>query len=169
MSTLVAVAYPDNATAQQARNTLTRLQTERLVQLDDAVIAINENGKIKLDQSVNLVGGNALSGALWGGLIGMIFLMPIAGAAIGAASGAITGKLSDYGIDDQFVKDLSSQLKPGNAALFVLVRESTPDRVMNEMKQFGGKVLRTNLSEADEQRLQAALSGQKPASGSASA
>jgi uncharacterized membrane protein len=157
MSTLIAVAYPDESTAQQARATLRRLQTERLVELDDAVIAINDNGKIRLDQSVNLTGGASLSGALWGGLIGLIFLMPIAGAAIGAASGAISGHFSDYGIDDQFVKDLGAKMQPGHAALFVLIRRSTPDRVLAEMKQFGGTVLRTNLSNDAERQLQAAL------------
>jgi uncharacterized membrane protein len=73
--------------------------------------------------------------------------------AIGAASGAISGQFSDYGIDDQFVKDLSAKMQPGHAALFVLIRRSTPDRVLAEMKQFGGTVLRTNLSNDAEQRL----------------
>src|SRR5687768_12329829 len=99
MSTLVAIAYPDEATAHKARATLARLQIERLIELDDAVIAVNDGNKIRLEQAVNLTGAGALGGAAWGGLLGLIFLMPIAGMAIGAASGAIGGKFSDYGID----------------------------------------------------------------------
>jgi uncharacterized membrane protein len=53
-----------------------------------------------------------LSGTFWGALIGMIFLMPLAGAAIGAASGALGGALSDVGINDQFMKDLRSTCNP---------------------------------------------------------
>ena len=159
MSTLVAIAYPDEATARQARDTLYRLQSERLIELDDTVIAVNEDDKIRLDQAVNLAGGGALGGAAWGGLLGLIFLMPIAGMAVGAASGAIAGRFTDYGIDDDFVKAISRELQPGHAALFVLVRHATPDRVLEEMRRFGGTVLRTNLSADAEQRLKAALSG----------
>jgi uncharacterized membrane protein len=159
MSTLVAIAYPDESTAKRARAALARLQTERLVELDDAIIAVNHDGKIRLEQAINLAGAGALGGAAWGGLLGLIFLMPIAGMAIGAASGAIGGHFSDYGIDDSFAKEISQQLTPGSAALFVLARRATPDKVVDEMKQFGGTVLRTNLSADAEQRLQAALAG----------
>jgi uncharacterized membrane protein len=162
MSTLIAIAYPDESTAKQARAALARLQTERLVELDDAVIAVNHDGKIRLEQAVNLTGAGALGGAAWGGLLGLIFLMPIAGMAIGAASGAIGGHFSDFGVNDDFARDISRELKPDSAALFILARRATPDKVLEEMKQFGGTVLRTNLSNDAEQRLQSALSGQPP-------
>lgn len=161
MSTLVAIAYPNEATAQQARAKLAQLQTERLIAMDDAVVAVNENGKIRLDQATNLAGAGALGGALWGGLLGLIFLMPIAGAAIGAASGAIGGHFTDFGVEDDFVKDISQQLTPGSAALFILARQITPDKVTAELRQFGGTVLHTNLSNDAEQRLRAALSGRE--------
>ncbi len=160
MSTLIAVAYPSNDIAKQALETLGRLQKERLIELEDAVIARNDDGKIKVDQALNLTAAGAVSGAFWGGLIGLIFLMPIAGMAIGAASGALSGKLSDYGVDDKFVKEVTTEVTPGTAALFLLIRNSTPDKVLAEMKQFGGTVLRTNLSDEAEKRLQAALSGE---------
>lgn len=160
VSTLVAIAYPNVDTAKQALTTLARLQKERLIELEDAVIARNDDGKIKLDQALNTTAAGALRGAFWGGLIGMLFLMPIASMAIGAASGAHSGKLSDYGVDDKFVKEVGAEVTPGTAALFVLIKKSTPDKVIAEMKQFGGAVLRTNLSDDAEQRLQAALSGE---------
>ena len=162
MSTLVAISYPDEHTAKQARMALAGLHREHLVELDDAVIAVNDGEKIRLEQAINLTTGGALGGAMWGGLLGMIFLMPIAGMAIGAASGAFAGHLSDYGIEDNFAKEISQELTPGKAALIVLARRATPDKVLEEMKRFGGTVLRTNLSEDAEQKLQAALAGQNP-------
>jgi uncharacterized membrane protein len=129
-----------------------------LIQIDDAVIAHHEGDKIKLDQGVSLTGAGAAGGALWGGLFGLIFLMPIAGMAIGAATGALAGKLSDYGIDDKFAKEVGAKVTPGKAALMLLVRSATADRVVAEMKKehFGGELMQSNLSEEDEAKLRAA-------------
>ncbi|HQY29843.1 MAG TPA: DUF1269 domain-containing protein [Thermomicrobiales bacterium] len=159
MSTLIAVVYDSQTTAKNALTELGSLQKQKLISLEDAVIATNENGKIKLDQGVNLTAAGALGGAFWGGLIGLIFLMPLAGMAIGAASGALSGKLSDYGIDDKFIKELGAKVSPGKAALFLLIREATPDKVIAQMKQFGGDILQSNLSEEQEAKLRADLAG----------
>ena len=87
MSNLVAVAYPDESTASEVAQTLIELQKERSIQLDDLVVAIRkDNGKIKLKQSFNPAGTGAAGGALWGGLIGLIFFMPLLGMAIGGAT-----------------------------------------------------------------------------------
>ena len=56
---------------------------------------------------------------------------------------------------------LRCDMKPGSSTLFVLVRKSTPDKVLDEVKGTGGKVLKTSLSHDDEAKLQAALSAQK--------
>ncbi len=140
-SDLIAVVYPDESTAVQVRDTLARLQTERLVELDDAVVVVKEqDGEVQLEP---LVASGAAGGALWGTLIGMLFFAPLLGLIVGAAGGAISGKLSDYGIDDNFMKQLGVQLRPGNAALFVLVRKATPDKVLDQVKQYGGACLRS--------------------------
>lgn len=164
MSTLVAVAYPDEATARAAREKLGSLQKEHLISLEDVVLAKHEGDKIKLEQGLNLTAAGAASGALWGGLVGLIFLMPVVGMAIGAASGALSGKLSDYGIEDKFAKELAQSLPAGGAALLLLIREVTADKVVAEMSQFGGKLLHTNLTQEQEDRLQSALSGGASAS-----
>lgn len=160
MSTLVAIAYPNQETAQNARSTLEQLQSQELIQIKDAIIATNDGEKVHLNQSVNLTGAGALGGAFWGGLVGLIFLMPVAGMAVGAASGAISGKVSDYGIDDNFAKQLSAEVDPGQAALFLMADSSSPERVVQEMSKhnFGGKLLYTNLSAEDEERLRRAAS-----------
>lgn len=159
MSDLIAIAYPDQQTASEVRQTLARLQTEHLIEVDDVVVVVKDNdGKVRLDQAVNLTSAGAASGALWGGLIGMLFFAPLLGMAVGAASGALSGKFSDFGIDDNFMQDVGTQLQPGGSALFVLVRRATPDRVLEEVGRYGGTVLRTSLSRDAEERLQAALS-----------
>ena len=115
MSTLVAIAYPDTDTAERVRTELVQMTKEHLLQLDDAVVVEHrDDGKIKLHQAVSTTGAGAAGGALWGGLIGLIFLAPLFGMAIGAASGAVMGKVTDVGVDDNFMKELGSKM-PGAA------------------------------------------------------
>jgi uncharacterized membrane protein len=162
MSTLVVIGYNDMYTAEEVRLRLRKLQSEYLIDLEDAVVAVKDTaGKVKLHQAVNLTAAGAVSGGFWGSLIGLIFLNPLLGLAVGAGAGAVSGALSDLGINDQFMKDLAATITPGSSALFVLVRKATPDKVLEEIKGTGGKVLKTSLSHEDEQKLQAALSATK--------
>jgi uncharacterized membrane protein len=154
MSSLVAINYDSRATAEEVLATLGRLQTEHAIQLEDAVVVTrNEDGKVKLHQSNKLAASGAVGGALWGGLIGLIFFVPLFGMAIGAATGAATGALTDIGVDDKFMKELGTQLQPGKAALILLVRTVTPDKVLPEIAQFGGDVIQTSLDNEAEARL----------------
>ncbi|HCR12423.1 MAG TPA: hypothetical protein DIU49_03680 [Desulfovibrio sp.] len=158
MSDLVVIVYPSEAKAEEMRTKLFDLQKEYLIEIKDAVIAVkHEDGKVKLNQLINTTAAGALSGGFWGTLVGMIFLMPLLGAAVGAASGALGGALSDYGINDDFMKDLSASLQPGSAALFVEIKKMTEDKVLDELKGTGGKVLQTSLSHDDEAKLKDAL------------
>lgn len=162
MGTLVVIGYDDPFKAQEVLLMLAKLQKDYLIDLEDAVVAVKDDkGKIKLHQALNLTAVGAVSGGFWGSLIGLIFLNPILGMAAGAAAGAISGALTDVGIDDKFMKELAGQITPGSSALFVLVRKSTPDKVLDEIKGTGGKILKTSLSHDDEAKLQAALSAAK--------
>ena len=159
MSTLVVVGYDDMFKAEEVRLTLRKLQAEYLIDLGDAVVATKDSkGKVKLHQAVNLTAAGAASGGFWGALIGMIFMMPLVGMAIGASTGALSGALTDVGINDQFMKDLAANMQEESSALFVLVRSSTPDKVLEELRGTGGKLIQTSLSHEDEAKLQAALS-----------
>ena len=162
MSTLVVIGYNELHKAEEVRLTLVKLQKDYLIDLEDAVAVTKDaNGKIKLHQAVNLTAAGAVGGGFWGMLIGLIFLNPLLGLAIGASAGAVSGALSDVGINDQFMKDLAATMQPNSSALFVLVRKSTPDKVLEEVKGTGGTVLKTSLSHEDETKLQAALSAAK--------
>ena len=165
MSNLVAVAYPDEATAREVGQTLMELQKEHSIELDDLAIAVRQDdGKIKLRQTFKPVATGATGGALWGGLIGLIFFMPLLGMAIGGATGAAAGAATDVGVDDNFMKNLGAQLQPGGAALIVLVQRSTPDKVLPEIAQFGGEVIQTSLDSETEDRLRDVLAGSGTAS-----
>jgi len=156
MSDLVAVAYPDVATAREVVSNLGDAQKAHLIELDDMVIAERRgDGKIKLHQP-SLAGVGAAGGALWGGLIGLIFLAPLLGMAIGAASGAAAGAMSDAGVDDKFMKGLAERLPSGGAAVIVLIRQVNAEKVLAEVK-VPGEVIQTSLTDDGEQALRDAL------------
>lgn len=160
MSDLVVIVYPTEARAEEMRQKVISLQKEYLIEIGDAAIAVmNEDGKVKLNQLLNTTALGAASGGFWGLLIGAIFLMPVFGAAIGAASGALGGALTDYGVNDGFMKELSASLQPGNAALFLLINKMTGDKVLEAVKGTGGVVLKTSLDHTREQALRDALAG----------
>jgi len=158
MSTLVAIAYPDADTAERVRADLVQATKEHLLSLEDAVVVEHRaDGKIKLHQAMSPTGAGALGGAAWGGLIGLLFLAPLFGIAIGAASGAVAGKLTDVGVNDDFLKQLGAKVPPGTAALIALGRSGAPERVLERLKPYGGDVIQTSLDAEQEERLKAAL------------
>ena len=158
MSTLIVIVYPDELKAEQVRLDFLKMQKEYLVSLEDAVIAVKKpDGKVKLNQMYNLPLGGAMSGGLWGTLIGLIFLNPLLGLVVGAGAGAVAGALSDVGINDDFMEKLAATITPGSSALFVLVDSAITDKVRAELQGTGGKILQTSLSTPDEEKLQKAL------------
>jgi len=160
MNHLIALSFPNEAAAQETLSTLQGLQQEHLIDLEDAAIVVKKpNGNAKLIQSFNLTAAGAVSGTFWGTLIGLLFLSPLLGAAVGAATGAMTGALTDIGINDDFMRSLGNALTPGTAALFILVRSATPDKVAAALRPFQGQVLQTNLSFDDENQLRELLEG----------
>jgi len=163
VSDLVAIAYPDVATARDVASNVGKAQKAHLIELEDLVIVERRNdGKIKLHQP-SLAGVGAAGGAMWGGLIGLLFLAPLVGMAIGAASGAAAGAVSDAGVDDRFMKDLGAQLDSGGAALVLLIRDANLDKLLAEVK-IPGQVVQSSLSSDSEQALRDALAGAGAAS-----
>jgi uncharacterized membrane protein len=158
MATLVVIGYESEVKAEEVRIALLKMQKDYLIDLADAVVVVRDaNGKVKLRQLYNLTAAGAASGGFWGSLVGLMFLNPLFGLAIGASAGAISGALRDVGIDDGVMKKLAETLKPGTAALCVLIRQMTADKVVEEIKPFGGTVIQTSLSHEDEAKLRTAL------------
>jgi uncharacterized membrane protein len=164
MSTLLAIAYPDTETAEQVRSELIQATREKLVELQDAVVVEHQaDGKIKLHQAVNTTTSGAAGGAMWGGLIGLLFLAPLVGMAVGAASGALGGKATDLGVNDDFLKQLGDRLEPGAAALIALGRSDAPDKLLERLRPYGGHVIQTSLDTEEEERLRSSLGEGVPA------
>ncbi|MCC0064585.1 MAG: DUF1269 domain-containing protein [Defluviimonas sp.] len=164
MSDLVIITFPEEATAFEARAALVKMQREYLIEMEDAVVVTRKpEGGVQLHQVLNLTAAGAVSGGFWGTLIGLLFLNPLIGAAAGAGAGALSGYLSDIGINDDDLKKLGENLPQGGAALGVLIRKMTADKVLEGLKEFAGKghVLRSSLSHEQEARLEAVLEGVK--------
>ncbi len=161
MSELVVIGFEDENMAFEMRADLAKLQKEYLIEMEDVVVVTKDDGgKVKLHQATNLTAAGAVGGSFWGMLIGMIFLNPLIGAAAGAGAGALSGKFTDIGINDKFMKELSATFMPGTSALFVLVKKSTPDKVLDALKNYKGKVLKTSLTVDKEDALRAVLEGE---------
>ena len=158
MSDLVFIAFPTEQKAEEVREKVLSLQREYLIELGDAVVVVKDaEGRIKLNQMMNLTATGAASGAMWGTLIGLIFMVPLIGTAIGAASGALGGKLADLGINDKFMKDAAGALQPNTAGLFLLIRKMTTDKVLADLKGVGGTLMQSSFDETKDAALRAAL------------
>src|SRR5215207_9435539 len=158
MSNLIAIAYPDLTTARNVASELGQLTKEQSIVLDDiVVIERRPDGKVKLHQAVGTAGAGAAGGALWGGLIGLIFLAPLLGMAVGAAAGGVGGKPADVGINDDFLRVLGVRLQPGAAALIALGSTDARDKVIERVKPYGGEIIQTSLSDAEEEQLRSML------------
>src|SRR5271170_2767443 len=165
MSDLVFIAFDTEKHAEEVRDKVLDMQREYLIDVGDAVIATrDEKGRVHLNQLMHPAATGAVSGAFWGMLIGWLFLMPVAGAALGAAGGALGGAMTDLGINDKFMKDIGQTLQSGNAALFVLIRKLTADKVLVALQGEGGTVLRTSFDHTKEEALRQALAGAQAAS-----
>ena len=160
MSNLIVIGFDDESTAFSMRAELVKMQKEYLIEMEDVVVVTKDDkDKVKLHQAVNLTASGAVGGSFWGMLIGVLFLNPLAGAAVGAGAGALSGKLADIGINDKFMKDLGEAFTPGTSALFVLVRKATPDKVLEGLKGFKGKIIQTSLTKDKEDELRKVLEG----------
>ncbi len=157
MATLTVWKYSDPETAGKARERVEGMQSQELITVHDAVVVTWPAGakKPKTKQMVSTAGVGAAGGAFWGMLFGLIFLVPWFGLAFGAASGAIAGALSDFGIDDDFIKSVRDRVTPGTSALFLLSSGEVADRIASEMTDMPGELIATNLSVNDEAALKA--------------
>jgi len=158
MSDLLVIAFPSEEKAEAVREKLFSMQKEYLIELGDAVVAVKkQDGTIKLNQLFSTTAIGGASGAFWGALIGLIFMAPLAGAAIGAGAGALSGAMADFGINDKFMKDVAEAVPVGGAALFLLVKKMTTDKVLEGLKGVGGTVLRTSFDRTRDEAIRAAL------------
>jgi uncharacterized membrane protein len=176
MSELVCIAFKDSSTADRVLNELRAMESDYVLDLEDAVIVVRDmDGKVHLKQCVDVFGGatnqGVALGVLWGGLMGLLFMNPLAGLlgslAGGAGGGAMTvaasefGLLSDYGIPDNFIKALGGTIARGTSAIFLLIRNAEHDKLLGRISRFEGTILKTSLSREQEEKLLIALTQQR--------
>ena len=158
MAHLVVLGLDSREDADRVVELAGDLAKQQLLQLEDAAYAYKDDkGKVRIQQTMSVTGTAAAGGALWGTLIGLIFLNPLAGLAVGAATGAIAGKLTDVGVNDGMIKQIGEQLQQGKAAVFILARSATVDRVVDALKPYSPTIIQTNLSHDREEELVRAL------------
>ena len=160
MADLIAIGYPDEATADEAADEARRLAADLIIQPDAiAVIVRDKDGSYHVHTTHHMVSGGAVWGMFWGFLFGLLFFIPVFGMAVGAGMGALMGKFAKTSIDKQFQDQVRGMIKPGTSALFLMLEKVTPDKAVEAMSKYGGTVLKTSLSKEDEKELQEALHG----------
>ena len=160
MADLIAIGYPDEATATAAAEEAQRLARDLIIQPDaNAVITRDQDGGYHVQTNHHAVGAGATWGLFWGFLFGLLFFIPVFGMAIGAGLGALMGKMAKTSIDKQFQDQVRDMVQPGTSALFLMLEKVTPDKAVEAMSKYGGTVLKTSLSKQDEKELQDALHG----------
>jgi uncharacterized membrane protein len=165
MATLVAIGYPSEATADQARQTVEQLEGELIIQADQvAAISRDQAGKYHVSTTHGdaSTAGGAVWGGFWGLLFGLLFFIPFAGWAIGAGMGALFGHLGKNTIDKQFQDQVRDYVQPGTSALFMIIEKATPDKAISALERYGGTVIKTSLSDEDTAKLQDALAPKEP-------
>jgi uncharacterized membrane protein len=159
MASVTVLKFPTADGAQEMLNRVNELRKQHLIKLHDAAIVYwpLKRSSPRTSQLFDLVGAGTMGGMFWGMLFGLIFAAPFFGAAIGATLGALGGALRDYGIDDEFIKQVRSKVTEGTSALFLMTSEAVLDRVAEALKDVKFEIIATNLSKEQEQKLREAF------------
>jgi uncharacterized membrane protein len=159
MATLTVFKFSTPEGANQMLDKVTSMQKMELIKIQDAAIVTWPKGKDKpkTKQLVNMAGMGAMQGAFWGMLFGLIFFVPFFGLALGAAMGALSGKMADYGISDEFIKQTRAKVTEGTSALFLMTSDAVKDKVAEELKGYDFELIASNLTKEQEEQLMAAF------------
>jgi uncharacterized membrane protein len=165
MSKLIAIEFKEYYKADDTLKELQRLQKAHLLDLEDAcVVRKKPSGKLKLRQALNLTAMGIVTGSWWGALIGLLIggsVGAVFGLMAGAGLGALAGKLSDYGIQDALIREMSENLQPGSSAIFVLIKRATIAQLLEEFEGYGGNLMQSSLPDEQTERLQQNLNNHK--------
>ena len=156
MSALTVWKFNTADGAAHALTKLGELQKQQLIQVLDAAIVSWPAGqkRPKTRQVVDTAAAGALGGVIWGLLFGMIFFTPLLGVVVGMTAGAISGRFTDYGINDDFIKDVQGKVTEGTSALFLMTASVTVDKVEAAFApEEKGELIQSNLSLEQEAKL----------------
>ena len=158
MSELIVIGYDDEMTAEEVLDEFLRMERDYLVDLEDAAVVFRDtDGHLHVHTRHHSLGHETLTGMFWGLVVGLIFLVPLAGAAFGGLVGLVTGTVGDLGMKEDFKHDVGALVQPGKSALMAVIRKAAPDKMLEELSAYGGTVLRTSLTDDHEDKLAEAL------------
>lgn len=161
---IIGVSFDKVTRAEEVLLALLHLQQEGEIAMSDVVVVTkNDEGKVKIHQTVDPTPGrSAISGSLVGMVVGMLFATPVflAAAAAGAGGAALMAKLVDLGLDDKWLKQVGQWLDPGTSAIVMLVSADVSPAVLKELGRYEGEVLYCTFPDAVKDELVAALSAQ---------
>jgi uncharacterized membrane protein len=162
MATITVFKFNNPYGAEQMLDKVKDMQKMELIKLQDAAIVTWPQGRKqpKTQQMMNLAGAGALNGAFWGMLFGLIFFVPFFGLVVGAAMGALAGKMVDYGISDDFIRDVRQKVTEGTSALFLLTSGAVMDKVKEQLKGMEFELIASNLTKEQENQLKAIFSAE---------
>jgi uncharacterized membrane protein len=155
MPSLTVWRFPTPYGADQGELRLKVLREQGALVVHDAatVVWFADGQRPRVRQLKHMKGSGALGGAFWGTLLGSVFLMPFAGAAVGAATGALHRKLSDAGISDDFVKEMRERITPGTSAIIVLSSDADIAKVRERFLTGEAELIYADLDEAGTAKL----------------
>lgn len=159
MIDLIVIRFQHESKADKSLIEVKKLEREYLINLKDAAIVVrNKAGNVKMKRTHEVIDFGEFREGIWELIIGLICFPPM-WAIFWAKFGGIFSALTNIGINENLIREIGNMVEPGTSAIFILVKKPTPDKVLDELRQFEGegKVLRTSLSEEDEAKLQAAL------------
>ena len=154
-SQLVVLGFDGEGTAEGMLVNFKDMQDRGIIKLEDAVVASRapDTTEVHIEQTDARRGRHAAAGAGIGVLAGWLVGGPVGGAAIGA----IIGAMHDRGVDDDFIHEVSAQLRPDSSAILLLVQEADGPKVLEELKPFKAQVLHTTLTDEQERALRDTL------------
>lgn len=159
---IVVLGFELEYGAEGMLNDLQKWHEEGLIELEDAAIATSTpDGTIQIKQTHKKDDHFALKGGGAGLLAGLLLGGPVLGLIAGATVGAIRGSMKDYGIEDDFIEDVSKWVQPNTSALFLLVKEAKADALLEKLRPFKAIILTTTLPQDGEDRLRDALADEE--------
>jgi len=159
-SSLVVLKFESPDGAEKGLELAANLNKQHLLELLDAATVTWPKGKRKpkTRHVGDMTCAGAWDGAFWGLLFGWLFFIPFVGAAFGAAIGALTAHFADYGIGREFLEQVRTKVTEGSSALFLLVGQVTPDKVVEAFKTAPKfELIASNLTKDQEEKLKAAF------------
>ena len=142
--------------ARSAFDELESLAKKGDVAIESGTVVINDMGLVKLKKTSDWTAKSGAGwGAFWGLLVGLIFAGPLVGVLGGLGLGALLGGKSHKGIDREFMKEIGKGIKPGDAALFLLI-DGDSDNTIKQLEAYDAAFYTTPLTDDVHEALEKA-------------